>query len=620
MRTHYNTDVRENKEGETVTVTGWINSIRVHGEHLYFIDLRDKSGIVQIVADPTVISNEMKALFHALRDEWVIEVSGLVRLRGEGLENPNLITGKIEIVAEDVEVLSKAKTLPFQPGDKDVNIDIKLKYRYLEMRDAELQKTLKARSTIAHEIRNVLFDEDYTEIETPILIKSSEGGAEEVYATSKLFPGEFYSLPQSPQMYKQMLMVGGVEKYYSFAKCFRAETSRSNRSIEFTQIDMERSFSDRKGIMSDTTDVFSAAFESVGKTIEDINATSKETVKWLYADLNIEGTIDLDLDTRILQLTYDEAMQFFGSDKPNLQFKMPLVEAKHLFTETDFSVFADIAKNEGTIKALVAKNSDFPEKLSKKKIKGLEKYISQFGAKGLAYFQMKEDGLKGPLTKFLKPIDLDLIQSECQLEVGDIVFFGAGNKSDSETTLNYMGELRLEIARLLDLIPKDSFVPLWVTRFPLFEKTSDGGIKAMHHPFTAPFPESWEQFKKGEITEFEILSDSYDLVLNGEELGGGSVRIHDQEMQQEIFEIMGLSEEEIQNKFGFFLEALSYGVPPHCGVAIGMDRLCMLLLGKDSIRDVIAFPKAQSGVCLMTNGPDNLSTDKQKDLGIRFRS
>jgi len=322
----------------------------------------------------------------------------------------------------------------------------------------------------------------------------------------------------------------------------------------------------------------------------------------------------------IPQLTYEEAMQHFGSDKPDLRIKMTLIEAKHLFVDTEFSVFADFAKNNGTVKALVAKNSDFPEKLSKKKIKGLEKYISQFGAKGLAYFQMKEEGLKGPLTKFLKSVDLDLIQTECQLEVGDIVFFGAGNKSDSDSVLNYMGELRLEIARLLDLIPKDVFVPLWVTKFPLFEKTSDGGIKAMHHPFTAPFPESWEQFKRGEITELEILSDSYDLILNGEELGGGSVRIHEEIIQQEIFKIMGLGEEEIKDKFGFFLEALSYGVPPHCGVAIGMDRLCMILLSKDSIRDVIAFPKAQSGVCLMTNGPDTLSSEKQKELGIRFRN
>lgn len=619
MRTHYNTDVQENKDGETVTVTGWINSIRDHGG-VYFIDLRDDTGLVQLVANPTKLTEEIYTKFHALRDEWVIEVTGLVRLRGEGLGNPNLITGEIEIVAEDVEVLSKAKTLPFQPGDKEVNMDIKLKYRYLEMRDVELQKTLKARSTIAHEIRNVLFDEDYTEIETPVLIKSSEGGAAEVYATSKLFPGEFYSLPQSPQMYKQMLMVGGVEKYYSFAKCFRAESARSNRSIEFTQIDMERSFSDRKGIMSDVTDVFTAAFETVGKTVDDINTTSKETVKWLYEDLNIEGTIDLDLDTRILQLTYEEAMQHFGSDKPDLRIKMTLIEAKHLFIETDFSVFADFAKNNGTVKALVAKNSDFPEMLSKKKIKGLEKYISQFGAKGLAYFQMKEEGLKGPLTKFLKSVDLDLIQTECQLEVGDIVFFGAGNKSESDTVLNYMGELRLEIARLLDLIPKDTFVPLWVTRFPMLEKTSDGGIKAMHHPFTMPLEESWVDFKSGKIDKLDILSDSYDLVLNGEELGGGSVRIHDQEMQQEIFELMGLSEEEIQYKFGFFLEALSYGTPPHCGAALGFSRLCMLLLGKDSIRDVIAFPKAQSGVCPMTDSPNIPSNDELKNLGLRVRN
>jgi len=280
VRTHYSTDVTESTVEETVTVSGWINSIRDHGG-VYFIDLRDKSGLVQLVANPTTLSDEIYQKFHSLRDEWVIEVNGLVRLRGEGLENPNLITGKIEIVAEDVEVHSKAKTLPFQPGDKDVNQDIKLKYRYLEMRDAEMQKTLKARSDIAYNVRTTLHDMDFAEIETPVLIKSSEGGAEEVYATSKLFPGEFYSLPQSPQMYKQMLMVGGVEKYYSFAKCFRAESARKSRSIEFTQIDMERAFSDREGIMSDVEQVFNTACNTVGKDIDKINERIAETVSWM---------------------------------------------------------------------------------------------------------------------------------------------------------------------------------------------------------------------------------------------------------------------------------------------------------------------------------------------------
>ena len=615
MRTHHHIEVHENTAGQKITVTGWINSIRVHGEHLYFIDLRDKSGIVQIVADPTVISNEMKALFHALRDEWVIEVSGIVRLRGEGLENPNLATGKIEIVVEDVEVLSKAKTLPFQPGDKTVNDDIKLKYRYLEMRSTELQDTLHARSVISHEIRNTLFDSEYTEVETPILIKSSEGGAEEVYATSKLFPSEFYSLPQSPQMYKQLLMVGGIEKYYSFAKCFRAESARTDRNIEFTQIDMEQAFGDRHTIMEDVAEVFESAIDAADIAYEPINSRTYKTVEWLDS-LGVERNIDLGRTVLIPQITYNDAMHLFGSDKPDLRFKMALIEAKKLFVNTDFTIFKEIAlKNDTVIKALVAKDVDYPEKLSKKKIKALDKFVGEFGAKGLAYFQMKEDGLKGPLTKFLKPVDLDLIQVECQLEVGDIVFFGAG---DTDTVLDYMGRLRVRIAEELNLI-EDVFAPLWVTDFPLVEKTT-GGIKAMHHPFTAPIERSWEEFKDGKITELEILSDSYDLVLNGVELGGGSVRIHNQELQSEIFELLGFSQEDVIDKFGYFIDALKYGTPPHAGFAFGFDRLVSLLLKKDTIREVIAFPKSQAAVCPMTDSPNQPNASQMKDLGLRARS
>lgn len=615
MRTHHSISVTEETIGETITVSGWINSIRDHGG-VYFIDLRDKTGIVQLVANPTTLSKEEYDQFHSLRDEWVIEVKGLVRLRGEGLENPNLITGKIEIVAYDVKVLSKAKTLPFQPGDKSVNGDLKLKYRYLEMRDNDLQQTLKSRSDMAISIRNTLHNLDFAEIETPILIKSSEGGAEEVYATSKLFPGEFYSLPQSPQMYKQLLMVGGVEKYYSFAKCFRAEGARSDRNIEFTQIDMERAFGDRNAIMEDVVEVFESAVKATKIAYEPINQKIYDVVEWLY-NLGINGIVDNDKKINIPQITYNDAMEFFGSDKPDLRFEMPLLEAKHLFSGTEFSVFADIAKKDNTaVKAIVAKDADYPEKLSKRKIKDLEKFVSQFGAKGLAYFQMKEDGLKGPLTKFLKSIDLDFIVIECQLEVGDIIFFGAG---DSDIVLDYMGRLRIEIANQLDLIPEDTYVPLWVTDFPLVEKTPEG-IKAMHHPFTAPTTESWKQFKNGNINELEILSDSYDLVLNGVELGGGSVRIHNQDLQSEIFDLLGFSKEDIKNKFGYFVEALSYGTPNHAGFAFGFDRLVMLLLNKESIRDVIAFPKSQAGICPMTVAPNSLDSKKQKDLGIRFRS
>jgi len=619
LRTLYCTDVQTSTVKQKVTVSGWINSIRDHGG-VYFIDLRDSSGIVQLVANPTTLSTDEYNRFHALRDEFVIEVQGEVRLRGEGLENPNLITGKIEIVAEDVKVLSKAKTLPFQPGDKSVNPDIKLKYRYLEMRSNDMQETMKKRSDLSFAIRKVFNDLDYSEIETPILIKSSEGGAEEVYATSKLFPGEFYSLPQSPQMYKQMLMVGGVEKF-SFAKCFRAEASRSDRAIEFTQIDIEQSFGDRNSIMEDTTKILEASFITIGTPMEKINYDIGQTVRWVGTECNV----DMNVSTRntllnIPEITYQDTMEYFGSDKPNLQFKMPLIDANNLFEKTEFTVFADMVKNGGSIKAMVAKNADDPTKLSKRKIKDLEKYVSTYGAKGLAYFQMKEDGLKGPLTKFLTSDDLETIVEKCELIIGDIIFFGAASKNDKDMMLNYMGELRLEVARQLDLINKDMMIPLWVTNFPMFERTSDDGIKAMHHPFTSPLEDSWDEFKNGNIDKLDILTDSYDIVLNGVELGGGSIRIHNQDMQHEIFELMELSKDDIDSKFGFFIEALSYGTPPHLGLAIGLDRLVAMLLDKDSIRDVIAFPKAQSSVCPMTDSPNIPNNEEMKNLGLRVRN
>jgi aspartyl-tRNA synthetase len=545
-----------------------------------------------------------------------------VEKRGEGLSNPNLITGEIELALNDIEILSKAKTLPFKPGDKEVNEDLKLKYRYLELRSKELQKTLKQRSDISFNIRSKFNNLNYTEVETPILIKSSEGGAEEVYTTSKLFPTQFYSLPQSPQMYKQLLMIGGIDKYFSFAKCFRAETARSDRNIEFTQIDMERSFSNREGIMSDVLEIFSSSLENINYPYQLINETTMEIIEWLNK-YNINGKVNMELGKlNILELTYDKVLENFGSDKPDLRFEMPLLDTKELFINTDFEIFKNIAKKENNrIKAIVAKQSDFPDKLSKRKIKDLEKFVNSYGAKGLAYFQCKEEEgklkLKGPLDKFLNSTDLNLISEKCGLEIGDIIFFGAGEK---DITLDYMGRLRIELAKQLDLINKDVLVPLWVTDFPLFEKGKDGVLKSVHHPFTQPEKTTWEQYINNKIVPEEILSDSYDLVLNGVELGGGSVRIHNEEVQNRIFDILNIEENEKINKFGFFIEALKYGVPPHCGFAFGYDRLLSLLLKKNSIREVIAFPKNQSALCPMTDSPNILNNDKQKDIGIRFRN
>jgi len=616
MRTHYTTDIQLAEFNTPITLSGWINNIRDHGG-VYFIDLRDSKGLIQLVANPTVLTTEVYEKFHSLRDEWVIEVSGIVRNRGEGLENPKLKTGKIEIYLEDITVLSKSKTLPFQPGDSEVNEDIKLKYRYLEMRSSELQDTLHQRSKIAFKSR-VMFDSlDYTEVETPTLIKSSEGGAEEVYATSKLFPTQFYSLPQSPQMYKQMLMIGGIEKYFSFAKCFRAESSRSDRHVEFTQIDMERAFADREMIMDDVSDIFFSTYMAIPEKQRIPFMNHKDTFKYLDS-IGISTSMEKFTTPGI---TYHDAMEHFGSDKPDLRIKMSLIDAKQLFIDTDFSMFANIAKDEKqSLKAIVAKDSDRPDKLSKRKIRDLEKFVIDHGAKGLAYFQYKDiDGekeLKGPLTKMLSAANLTKIIDVLQLDVGDIVFFGAG---ETDIVLDYMGKLRLEIAKELSLF-SDDFALLWVTDFPMFEKTSDGSIKSMHHPFTSPIDDSWLAYKAGEIDVLDILSDSYDLVLNGVELGGGSVRIHDQDLQYEIFDILGLSEDEIKDKFSFFIEALSYGTPPHAGFAFGFDRLVSLLLDKKTIREVIAFPKAQSALCPMTDSPNVPDLSQLKGLGLRIRS
>jgi len=615
-RTHLNLETIDvfDRE-EKVQLSGWINSIRDHGG-VYFIDLRDESGLVQLVANPSLMSDDEYDKFHSLRDEFVITIEGEIRDREDGLENPNLETGSIEIIIDTLEILSTAKTLPFQPGDESVNGDLRLKYRYLDLRDPKMKSNLVKRSQALSHLRSIFLVNDYTEIETPLLLKTSEGGAEEVYATSKLFPGNFYSLPQSPQMYKQLLMIGGIEKYYSVAKCFRAETARSDRSIEFTQIDLERAFVGSEEIISDATDLLFPIL-TMKKHFEEMNKDIMSMTEFLYYGCGINGDIDTDKKIMIPRITYEEAMQHFGSDKPDLRFKMPLIDVKKVFEHSGFEVFSKIAKDEkNVLKAIIAKNADEPTKLSKKKISALEKHVKQFGAKGLAYFQMKEEGLKGPLTKFLTVEDLKNIEKQCNLEVGDIIFFGAGPKLE---TLNYMGELRLEIANQLNLIDENKIAPIWITQFPMFEETSKG-IKAMHHPFTAPTDESWHAFAKNEIDEMQLLTDSYDIVLNGVELGGGSVRIHEPLMQQKIFQLMKLTSEEIKNKFGFFTEALSYGTPPHAGLAMGLERIVMFITDSETIRDVIAFPKAQSAVCPMTDSPNELEKNDLKDLGFRNRS
>ena len=579
MRTHYCTDVTEAKIGETVTVAGWVNSRRDHGG-IIFIDLRDKSGLVQLVADPSD-SKDALAIAETVRDEYVLIATGLVRARGEGLENPNLKTGKIEIVLKDLVIENKSKPMPFDINDEKVNDEIKLRNRFLELRSTKSFNIFQLRSKAAIQVRNTLDELGFLDVETPILTKSTPEGARDYLVPSRVHPGEFYALPQSPQLFKQLLMVAGFDKYFQIAKCFRDEDLRADRQPEFTQIDVEMSFCTQDDVIAVAERLIYDVFTKCGK----------------------------DVPKTFRRMKYSEAMETYGSDKPDLRIDMPLVDVIDIFANSTNEIFADIAKDKknNRIKALKCKNGD--NIFSKRQMKGFEDYVRKFGAKGLGYFQMKEDGLKGPLTKFFSESDLEEIVKATELEVGDVVFFGAGSK---KVVWDYMGRFRLFLASEMNIVPADALEFLWVVDFPMFE-VEDGRTKALHHPFT--MPKSLDNIEDLE----EIESIAYDIVLNGTELGGGSIRIHKEEIQSKVFKLMGISDEEAREKFGFLLDALQYGAPSHGGFAMGLDRMIMLLAGTDSIRDVIAFPKTQKAQCLLTQAPSTVDEEQLKELSIRLR-
>ncbi len=578
MRSHYCTEVGESEIGKEVTLCGWTNSYRDHGG-VIFIDLRDKSGLIQLVCDPAD-SESAHAVASHVRDEFVLIAKGKVRARGEGLENPNLKTGKIEVVVSELTVESKSEPLPFVINDPNVGEETRLKYRYLDLRKKSSFDTFLLRSKATIAARNILDANGFLEVETPVLTKSTPEGARDYLVPSRVHGGEFYALPQSPQLFKQLLMVAGFDRYFQIAKCFRDEDLRADRQPEFTQIDIEMSFAGQEEVIKISEDMLKAVFAACGYTI----------------------------NTPFNRITYHDAMEKYGSDKPDLRYDLAMVDVIDIFARCENEIFSNIAKDRhlNRIKALKVPNGD--NIFSKRQMKGFEDYVRQFGASGLGYFQMKEDGLKGPLTKFFSEADLEEIIKVTDMKVGDVVFFGAGDK---KLVLDYMGRFRIYLAELMEIIPEDVFEFVWVVDFPMFE-VDEGRVKALHHPFTMP-----KDLDKEYVEEIESIA--YDIVLNGVELGGGSVRIHKPEIQQEVFKLLGISDEEAHEKFGFLVEALKYGAPPHAGLAFGLDRLMMLLTKQSSIRDVIAFPKTQTAQCLLTQAPSPVDPEQLKELSIRIR-
>jgi len=575
--------VRSSHIDEEITLCGWVDRRRDHGG-VIFLDLRDREGIVQIVFDSD--AGKFFDLADSVRSEYVLKVTGKVRRRSDATVNSNMVTGEIEVYATDLEILNVAQTPPFQLDDHvTVGEDVRLKYRYMDLRRTEMQNSLRFRSKITSSIRNYLVNDGFLDIETPIMTRATPEGARDYLIPSRTHAGQFFAMPQSPQLFKQMLMVAGFDRYYQIAKCFRDEDLRADRQPEFTQIDIEASFIDE----------------------EDIMSTSETMMTHIFAEhMGVEFQ-------PFPRMTYAEAMDRFGSDKPDLRIPLELVEIKDLLKDIEFKVFSGPA-NDPTCRVAALKVPGGAE-ISRKKIDDYTKFVSIYGAKGLAWIKVNAledgvDGLQSPIIKFLGDDVTLKIMERLNAKNGDIIFFGADKSSVVSEAL---GALRCKVGQDLNLYTSE-WAPMWVIDFPMFEATDNGGLTPLHHPFTAPSC-SMEDLQSDPAN---ALSRAYDMVLNGVELGGGSIRIHDQKMQAAVFDVLGINETEQREKFGFLLDALKFGAPPHGGVAFGLDRLIMLMVGADSIRDVIAFPKTQSAACLLTNAPSYVDAAQLRELNIRL--
>ena len=584
MRTHYCGEVKKTEVGQEVEVCGWVHRRRDHGG-VIFLDVRDRSGIVQVVYDPDTVDSFATA--DRVRNEFVLKAKGLVRDRPDGTVNPEMATGEVEILGSQLEILNAALTPPFQLDEySEAGEDVRLKYRYMDLRRPEMQEKLKVRAQITSAIRSVLEEENFLEVETPTLSKSTPEGARDYLVPSRTYPGQFFALPQSPQIYKQLLMMSGLDRYYQVARCYRDEDLRADRQPEFTQIDIEASFITAHDVMALTETMLKKVFQRVLKVeLEDFPV-----------------------------LSWEDAMRDYGSDRPDLRNPLKLKDVADLMREVDFKVFSGPANDQDSrVVALLAPGGG---KLSRKVIDDYTKFVGVYGAKGLAYIKVnkKSDGIEGlqsPILKFIPEKTVELLLERVGASDGDIVFFGADK---TKTVNDAMGALRQKLAEDLEIIDL-GFAPCWVVDFPMFSSSREG-LAAEHHPFTRP-TSSVEDLLADPIS---AKAEAYDVILNGYELGGGSLRIHDQEIQQAVFKLLGMDENEVQSKFGFLLDALKFGCPPHGGIALGLDRIVMLMTDSPSIRDVIAFPKTQSASCLMMAAPGEVDEKQLKELSIRLRS